>query len=77
MKRLFITAVISLVAGLILGVLAGRQIPPSREQVANYLAGMSVGELSDFFKRLNGHIGFQVFPQQFFPNSPPVPEASK
>lgn len=76
MKRLFITAVVSLVAGLILGLLAGRRMPPSREQVANYLANLSLGEASDFFKRLNAQFGFQAFPQQFFP-TPPAPEANK
>jgi hypothetical protein len=77
MKRLFITAVISLVAGLILGILAGRRMPPSREQVANYLANLSLGEASDFFKRLNAQFGFQAFPQQFFPTPPAQPEPSK
>jgi hypothetical protein len=77
MKRLFITALVSLVAGLVLGIVAGRRMPPSREQVANYLANLSLGEASDFFKRLNAQFGFQAFPQQFFPNSPPAPEANK
>lgn len=77
MKRLFITAVVSLVAGLILGILAGRKMPPSREQVANYLANLSVGEMSDFFRRMNAHLGFQAFPQQFFSTPQPAPEPTK
>ena len=67
MKRLFITALVSLIAGLALGILAGRRMPPTREQVANYIANLSLGEASDFFKRLNAQFGFQAFPQQFFP----------
>jgi hypothetical protein len=77
MKRLLITAVVSLIAGLILGVVAGRRMPPSREQVANYLANLSLGEASDFFKRLNAQFGFQAFPQQFFAAPPAAPEPSK
>ena len=73
MKRLFITSVISLVAGLILGLVASRRMPPSSEQVANYLSHLSVGELSDFTKRLNGQWGFQAFPQHFVPGTPAVP----
>jgi len=67
MKRLFITAVVSLIAGLVLGILAGRRMPPTREQVVNYLANLSLGEASDFFKRLNSQFGFRALPQQFFP----------
>ena len=77
MKRLFITGLVSLVVGLVLGLLAGRRMPPSREQVANYLANLSLGEASDFFKRLNAQFGFQAFPQQFFPTPPSAPETNK
>ncbi len=51
-------------------------MPPSREQVANYLSNLSLGEASDFFKRLNAQFGFQAFPHQFFPN-PSTPEPTK
>lgn len=77
MKRLLITALVSLVVGMVLGVLAGRRMPPTREQVFNYITNQSMGEFSDFSKRLNAHFGFQVFPQQFLPVSPPAPEANK
>jgi hypothetical protein len=77
MKRLFITAAVSMIAGLILGILVGRRMPPTREQVANYLANLSLGEASDFFKRLNTQFGFQAFPQQFFPTPPSTSEPSK
>ena len=78
MKRLFITSVISLVVGLILGLMAGSRLPPSSEQVANYLSHLSVGELSDFTKRLTAQWGFQAFPQNFVPGLPSVPaEPSK
>jgi len=78
MKRLFITAVISLVVGLILGIMAGRSLPPSREQVANYLTSLSMGEFADFGKRLNAQLGFQAFPEHFMPGMPSVPaEPSK
>jgi len=70
MKRLFITALISLVAGLILGIFAGRSLPPSRDQVANYLSHMSVGEYADFFKRLTSQWGG-------IPGMPSVPESGK
>ena len=73
MKRLFITAIISLVVGLILGMVAGSRLPPSRDQVANYLSHLSVGELSDFTKRLTAQWGFQAFPQHFLPGTPAVP----
>ena len=73
MKRLFITAGISLVVGLILGLVAGRQMQPSREQVANYLSNLSVGELSDFTKRLNAQWGFQALPPHFVPGTPAAP----
>jgi hypothetical protein len=73
MKRLFITAVVSLVIGLILGLAAGRRLPPSREQVANYLSNLSVGELSDFTKRLTTQWGFQAFPQRFLPGTAAEP----
>lgn len=73
MKRLFITSVISLVVGLILGLVAGSRLPPSRDQVANYLSHLSVGELSDFTKRLTAQWGFQAFPQHFVPGMPSVP----
>lgn len=76
MKRIFITAVISLVAGMVLGVLAARRMPPSREQVANYLSNLSVGELSDFTKRLTAQWGFQAFPPRF-PGTPGAPEPAK
>jgi ribosomal protein L7/L12 len=45
-------------------------MPPSREQVANYLSNLSVGELSDFTKRLTAQWGFQAFPSHFLPGSP-------
>jgi hypothetical protein len=77
MKRLFITALLSLIAGLILGVLAGRRLPPTREQVANYLSNLSVGELSDFTKRLTAQWGFQAFPQHFLPSTAPEPNPGK
>ena len=73
MKRLFITAVISLVVGLILGLVAGRRMPPSHEQVTNYLNNLSMGEFSDFAKRMNAQLGFQAFPQHFVPAMPGVP----
>jgi hypothetical protein len=73
MKRLLVTATVSLLVGLILGLLAGRRLPPSREQVANYLSNLSVGELSDFTKRLSAQWGFQAFPQHFLPGGPAVP----
>ena len=73
MKRLFITSVISLVLGLILGMIAGSRLPPSRDQVASYLSHLSVGELSDFTKRLTAQWGFQAFPQNFLPGLPSVP----
>jgi hypothetical protein len=66
-KRLFITSVVSLLVGLILGLMAGRRMPPSREQVANYLSNMSISEFSEFYKRLTAHWGFQAFPQNLFP----------
>lgn len=75
MKRLFITALISLVAGLVLGVVLARRMPPTREQVANYLSNLSVGELSDFTKRLTAQWGFQAFPQHFLPGSPSAESA--
>ena len=78
MKRFFITAIVSLLLGLILGLVAGRRMPPSREQVANYLSNLSVGELSDFTKRLTAQWGFQAFPSHFVPGMPAVPaEPSK
>ena len=78
MKRLFITSVISLVAGLILGLVAGRRMPPSREQVANFLSNLSMGEFSDFGRRMNARLGFQAFPEHFIPGMPAVPaEPSK
>jgi hypothetical protein len=73
MKRLFITSVISLVAGLILGLVAGRRMPPSREQVANFLTSLSMSEFADFGKRLNAQLGFQAFPEHFVPGIPAVP----
>jgi small basic protein len=78
MKRFFITSIVSLVLGLILGLVAGRRMPPSREQVANYLSNLSVGELSDFTRRLTAQWGFQAFPQHLVPGMPTVPaEPSK
>lgn len=77
MKRLFITALVSLVVGLVLGLLAGRRMPPTREQVFNYITNQSMGEFSDFSKRLNAHFGFQIFPQQFLPVPPAAPETNK
>jgi hypothetical protein len=62
-----------LVAGLILGLVAGRRLPPSREQVASYLSNLSVGELSDFTKRLTAQWGFQAFPQHFLPGTAAEP----
>jgi hypothetical protein len=52
---------------------AGRRLPPSSEQVADYLSHLSVGELSDFTKRLTAQWGFQAFPQHFLPGMPSVP----
>ena len=73
MKRIFITAVISLLVGLILGLVAGRRMPPSHEQVTNYLNNLSMSEFSDFAKRMNAQLGFQAFPQHFVPAMPAVP----
>jgi hypothetical protein len=70
MKRLIITAAVSLVVGLVGGLILGRQIPPSREQVANYLSNISVGEFSEFTKR-NG--GSRPFPSAFSLAAPPSP----
>jgi hypothetical protein len=78
MKRLFITSVASLLVGLVLGFLAARQLPASREQVASYISNLSLGEAPDFFKRLSAQFGFQAFPHQFAPASPaPGPEPAK
>jgi hypothetical protein len=76
MKRLSITALVSLIVGLVLGVVAGRKMPPTREQVMTYLNNLSVGEYSDFAKRLNSHWGFQALPQQLLP-APVAPEPGK
>jgi uncharacterized membrane-anchored protein YhcB (DUF1043 family) len=76
MKRLFITSVVSLIAGLVLGFLAARNLPASREQVANYISNLSLGEAPDFFKRLHAQFGFPAFPQQVSPSSP-APEPTK
>jgi len=57
MKRLLITAVISLLFGVILGIFAGRSLPPSRDQVTRYLSNLSVGEFSEFFKRMTAQWG--------------------
>jgi hypothetical protein len=73
MKRLIITAAVSLVVGLVGGLILGRQIPPSREQVANYLSNISVGEFSEFTKRLSSQWGFQAFPQRFLPGGTAEP----
>ena len=73
MKRLFISSVISLVVGLILGLIAGRRLPPSQEQVANYLSHLSMGEFSDFGKRMNAQLGFPAFPEHFGPSMPSLP----
>jgi hypothetical protein len=70
MKRLFIASVISLVVGLILGLVAGRRMPPSHDQVTNYLNNLSMGEFSEFAKRMNAQLGFQAFPQHFVPAMP-------
>jgi hypothetical protein len=76
-KMLFITAAVSLVTGLILGMLAGRRMPPSREQVANYLSNMSVSEFSEFYKRLTAQWGIQGFPQNAFPGGPGLPHEQR
>lgn len=73
MKRLFITSIISLVVGLILGLMAGRRMPPSHDQVTNYLNNLSMGEFSEFAKRMNAQLGFQAFPQHFVPALPSLP----
>jgi hypothetical protein len=77
MKRLFITSIISLVVGLILGLVAGSRMPPSRDQVASYLSHLSVGEYSDFFKRLTaqwgGVPGFLQQPVSGMPAAPANP----
>lgn len=76
MKRLFITGLVSLLVGLVLGLVLGRKLPPSREQVANYIANLSMGEFKDFAQRMNAQFGFQAFSQHFLPGgaaSPSVP----
>jgi Na+/H+ antiporter NhaC len=73
MKRLFITALISLVAGLVLGFLASRQIPPTREQVMNYITSLSMGDFREFSKSMNVHLGFQAFTPQLMPSLPLEP----
>jgi hypothetical protein len=67
MKRFLITAIVCLVIGLIAGLLLGRQLPPTREQVLNYVHNLSVGEFSDFAKRINAQLGFQALPQRLLP----------
>ncbi len=73
MKRLFITSVVSLVAGLILGLVAGRRLPPSGEQVESYLNNLSVGEFSNFAKRVNAQLGFHAFPERLLPGTAAEP----
>jgi uncharacterized membrane-anchored protein YhcB (DUF1043 family) len=73
MKRLFITALVSLVAGIVLGFLASRQIPPPREQVMNYITSLSMGDFREFSKSMNAHLGFQAFTPQLMPSLPLEP----
>jgi len=73
MKRQLIISAICVFVGLIGGVILGRMScppppPPSREQVMNYLKNLSMGEFTDFGKRMNAQLGFQAFPQQFVPS---------
>jgi hypothetical protein len=81
MKRHCVTAAASLVAGLLLGIevrfVASRLLPPSREQVANYLSNLSLSELADFTKRLTAQWGFQPDIQaKSIAATPPAPQAS-
>jgi len=67
MKRLLITAVVSLLVGLIGGLILGRRLSPTREQVADYLTNLSMSEFTEFAKRMNNKFGFPVFPQRILP----------
>jgi hypothetical protein len=72
MKRVLVTAIISMIIGVVLGVVGSRRfLPPSGDQVMTYINNLSMGEFKEFARQMNAHLGFQALPQQFLPVTPP------
>lgn len=72
MKRILIILTAGVVVGLILGVMLGRKLRPSDEQVVDHISHLSFPELSAFNKKLNAQAGLQVYQSQMLPTATPM-----
>jgi hypothetical protein len=70
MKRILISAAVGIVVGLVLGVMAGHKIQPSREQVVDFIGHQSLSDLAAFNKDLMTQWGLQVYQPQVVRTAP-------
>ena len=64
MKKVIIGCLLSAAVGGLVGFALGRKQPPSREQVVTYLSSLSLPELADLTKQLEGNWGIKAARQQ-------------
>jgi hypothetical protein len=72
MKRILISAVVGLVLGLVFGAVLGHKLPPTREQVVDFIGHQSLSELAAFNKDLMTQWGLQVYQPQLVRTAPPL-----
>jgi hypothetical protein len=73
MKRILISAVVGMAIGLVLGVMLGHKLPPTQEQVVEFVGQQNVRDMAAFNKKLMMQWGMQVYQPQVLPTAPPVP----
>jgi hypothetical protein len=73
MKRILISAVVGIMIGLVLGVMAGHKMQPNREQVVDFIGHQSLRELAEFNKDLLAQWGLQVYQPQMVRSAPTDP----
>jgi hypothetical protein len=61
MKRILTSAVVGIVIGLVLGAMLGHKLPPTQEQVVDFIGHQSLSDLATFNKALMTKWGLQVF----------------
>jgi tetrahydromethanopterin S-methyltransferase subunit C len=73
MKRILVSAIVGVVIGVVLGAMLGHKLPPTRDQVVEFIGHQSLSELSGFNKRLMEQWGLQVYQPQVVPTGTTVP----
>jgi len=73
MKRILISAAVGLAMGLVLGAMLGHKLPPTREQVVDFIGHQSLSDLASFNKELMTQWGLQVYQPQVVRTAPSIP----